>query len=78
VKINKKYIALMKEIAHISKEDMEDYNLKMFTHAMYFLKEHASLKKPIPKDFLTSLLSNLWTKILVTRGNLLLTELMNP
>ncbi len=41
----------MKQTIHISKEDMEDYNVVMFTHAMDFLKEHASLKKPIPKLF---------------------------
>jgi hypothetical protein len=28
----------MKQIAHISKENMEDYNLAMFTHAMDFFK----------------------------------------
>jgi hypothetical protein len=39
---------------NISKEDMENYNWAMFTHAMDFFKEHVSLKKPIPKQFFTS------------------------
>jgi len=38
----------MKQNVNISKDDMEDYNLAMFTHSMDFFKEHASLKKPIP------------------------------
>jgi hypothetical protein len=44
---------------NISKNDMEDYNLAMFTHAMDFFKEHASLKKLILKHFFTNLLNNL-------------------
>jgi hypothetical protein len=43
----------------------------MFTHAMDFLKECASLKKSIPKHFFKNLLNNLLTKDLVTFGNLL-------
>jgi hypothetical protein len=70
-KIDKKNLALLKQIVHISKEDIEDYNLAMFTHAMDFFKEHTSLKKPIPKLFFTSLLSDLLTKDLVMLGNLL-------
>jgi hypothetical protein len=31
---------------------MEDYHLAMFTHAMEFFQEWASLKKSIPKYFL--------------------------
>jgi hypothetical protein len=31
-------MALMKQTTHISKEDMEDKNLAMFTHAMDFFK----------------------------------------
>jgi len=38
-KIDKKTLALLKHIVHISKENMEDYNLAMFTHAMDFFKE---------------------------------------
>jgi hypothetical protein len=49
VNINKKNIALLKHVVHISKEDMKYYNLVMFTHAMDFFKEHASLKKLFPK-----------------------------
>jgi len=44
-KINDESIALMKHTTHISKEDMEDYNLAMFTHAMDFFQEHMNLKK---------------------------------
>jgi hypothetical protein len=78
MKIDKKSITLMKQTAHISKEDMEDYNLVMFTHAMDFFKKHASLKKLIPKHVFTSLLSDLLTKDLVTLGNLLSTNFMKP
>jgi hypothetical protein len=40
VKIDKENLALFKQIVHISKENMEDYNLTMFTNAMDFFKEH--------------------------------------
>ncbi len=66
----------MRQIANISKSDMEDYNLAMFTHAINFFKECASLKKPIPKHFFTSLLTNLSIEDLVTLGNLLSIEFM--
>ncbi len=52
--INNESLALLKQIVNIWKEDMEDYHQPMFTHAMDFFKEHASLKKPIPKCFSTS------------------------
>jgi len=35
----------MKHTTHISKEDMEYYNLATFTHAMDFFQEHMNLKK---------------------------------
>jgi hypothetical protein len=57
---------------------MEDYILVMFTHAKDFLKECASLKKPIPEHFFISLLNDLSTKDLVTLGNLRSTEFMKP
>jgi hypothetical protein len=63
---------------NISKDDMEDYNLAMFTHAMNFFKECASLKKPIPKHFFTSLLNELSIEDLLTFGNLISIEFMNP
>jgi hypothetical protein len=47
LKINKENIALLKQIVNIQ-EDMEDYHWAMFTHAMDFFKERASLKKLIP------------------------------
>ncbi len=77
-KIDKENFALFKQIVHISKEDMEDYNLAMFTHAMDFFKEHTNLKKLILKHFFTSLLSNLLTKDLVMLGNLLSIKFMKP
>jgi hypothetical protein len=49
---------------NISKNDMEDYNLAMFTHVMdffEFFEEHASLKKLILEHFFTSLLNDLST-----------------
>jgi hypothetical protein len=78
VKIEKENISLLKQIVHISKENMEDYNLAMFTHAMDFFKEHVSLKKSIPKHFFISLLNDLSTKDLVTLGNLLSKKFMKP
>jgi len=35
-KINKKSLALLKQIINILKEDMEDYHWAIFTHAMHF------------------------------------------
>ncbi len=71
-KIDKESISLFKHTIHICKEDMEDKNFAVFTHAMDFFKKCMSLKKPIPKHFFTSLLSNLSTKNLVNLSNLLL------
>jgi hypothetical protein len=68
----------MKQIVNISKDDMEDYNLALFTHAMYFFKDCANLKKPIPKHFFTSLLNNLLIEDLLTLGNLLFIKFINP
>jgi hypothetical protein len=45
---------------------------------MDFFRECASLKKPIPKHFFTSLLNNLSTKDLVTLANLLSIKFMKP
>ncbi len=67
-----------REFVNISKDDMEDYNLAMFTHAMDFFLKHASLKKPIPVHFFISLLNGLLIKDLLTLGNLLSTKFMNP
>jgi hypothetical protein len=57
---------------------MENYNLAMFTHAMDFFREHASLKKLVPKHFVISKLDDLSTEELVTLGNLLSTKFMKP
>jgi hypothetical protein len=77
-KNDKKSLSIMKQSVNISRDDMEDYNLAMFTHAMDFFKKHASFKKPIPKNFFTSLLNKLLTKDLLKNGNLLSIEFMNP
>jgi hypothetical protein len=45
----------------------------MFTDAMDFFQQHASLKKPVPKHFFPSLLKNFSTEDLVTLRNLLST-----
>jgi hypothetical protein len=50
----------------------------MFTHAIDFCQEHASLKKPVPEHFFPSLLKDLSTEDLVTLGSLLSTEFMEP
>jgi hypothetical protein len=44
----------------------------VYTCHGFFLK-HASLNKPIPKDFFTSLLNDLLIEDLVTLGNLIST-----
>ncbi len=77
-KIDKESFTLLKQTINIPKEDMEDYQHVMFTHAMGFFQEWASLKKPIPKHLFTSLLKDLLTKDLVILGNLLSTEFMEP
>jgi hypothetical protein len=43
-KINKESLALLKHNVNISKDNMEDYNWAMFTHAMDIFKECVSLK----------------------------------
>jgi hypothetical protein len=63
----------MTQIVNIFKNDVEDYNLALFTHAINFFKELASLKKLIWKHFFTSLFYDLSTEDLVTLGNLLST-----
>jgi hypothetical protein len=77
-KINKENVSLFKQTIHISKGNMEDYNLAIFTNAMDFFEEHMSLKKSIPEHFFTSLLNDLSTEDLVTFGNLLLIKCMKP
>jgi hypothetical protein len=71
VKIDKDSLAILKQTINIPKEDMENYYWTMFTNAMDFFNEHASLKNPIPKHLFTSLLNDLSTKDLITFGNLL-------
>jgi hypothetical protein len=66
-----------KETINVSKEDMENYNLAMFRHAMDFFREHVNLKKSVPKQFFISLFNNLSIGYLVTLGNLLSTKFMN-
>jgi hypothetical protein len=71
-------ISLIKQTVNISKENVEDYKLAMFTHAMNLFKECANLKWSIPEHFFTSLLSDLSIQDLVTLGNLLPTKFMKP
>jgi hypothetical protein len=52
-------LSIMKQSVKISKDDMEDYNLAMFTHVINFFKECVSLKKRILEHFFTSLLNDL-------------------
>jgi hypothetical protein len=78
VKINKESLATFKQIANIPKKDMENYHWVMFTHAMNFFKECASLEKPILRHFFTSLLSDLLTEDLVTLKNLISIEFLKP
>jgi hypothetical protein len=77
-KIEKESFAILKQTINIPKENMEYYHWVMFTHTMDFFKECASLKKPIPQHFFTSLLNNLSTEELVTHGNLLSTKFLKP
>jgi hypothetical protein len=76
-KINKESLALLKETINIPKEDIENYHWVMFTHAMKLFQACASLKKPIPKHFFTSLLHDLLMEDLVSLGNRLSTKLRN-
>jgi hypothetical protein len=46
--MDKKHLSILRQSVKISKDDMEDYNLAMFTHAMDFFKECVNFKKPIP------------------------------
>jgi hypothetical protein len=78
VKIDKESLCIMKQSVKLSKNDMEDYNLTMFTHVMDFFKECANLKKPIPKHSFISLLNDLSIEDLLTLENLLSTKFMNP
>jgi hypothetical protein len=77
VKMDKENLFIMRQSVNISKDDMEDYNLAMFPHAMDFFKECGSLNKPILEHFFTSLLNDLSTKDLLTFGNLLSIEFKN-
>jgi len=77
-KMDKESFSLLKHIIHIFKEDMEDYNLAMFTHAMDFFKESMNLKKHVLEHFFTSLLNNLSREDLVTFGKLFSMEFMKP
>jgi hypothetical protein len=77
VKINKESLTLLKQTINITKEDMEDYHLVMFTHAMNFFQEQA-FEKSIPKHFFTSLLKDLSTEDSITLGNLFSIAFMEP
>jgi hypothetical protein len=44
-KVDKEIISILKQIVNISKENMEDYNLAMFTHAMDFFRKCVNFEK---------------------------------
>jgi hypothetical protein len=50
----------------------------MFKHAMEFLKQHASLKRPLPKHYFTSLLKDLSNEDLVAYVNNITTKFGKP
>jgi hypothetical protein len=50
-KVNKESISIFKQTINISKEDMEDYNLDMHTHAMDFFKKSANLRSQFQNIF---------------------------
>jgi hypothetical protein len=50
-KSDKESLSIMKQSVNISRDDMEDYNLAMFTHAMDFFKKHASLESQFQRIF---------------------------
>jgi len=58
-KIDKESLFIMRQSVNISKDDMEDYNLAMFTHVMDIFKERVSFKMSILDHFFTSLLNDL-------------------
>jgi hypothetical protein len=58
VKINKENLTLLKQTINITKEDMEKYRWVMFTHALNFLQEQASLKKINSITFFYELIVN--------------------
>jgi len=50
-KSDKESLSIMKQSVNISRDDMEDYNLAMFTHAMDFFKKRASLESQFQRIF---------------------------
>jgi hypothetical protein len=54
-------------------QDIKNYHQVMFRHAMEFLKQCASLKKPLPKHYFISFLKYLSNEDLVTLCGLLAT-----
>jgi hypothetical protein len=75
--MDKKNISIMRQSVDIFKDDMEDYNLAMFTHAMDFFKERVNFKKLILEHFFSSLLNDLSIEDLLMLKNLLSIEFMN-
>jgi hypothetical protein len=75
--MDKENLSIMNQNVNIAKDDMEDYNLAMFTHVMDFFKKCANLKKLILKHFFPTLLNDLSIEDLLTLGNLLSTKFTN-
>ncbi len=55
----------MRQNVNISKDDMEDYSLAMFTHAMDFSKEKCEFYKVDPNAFFHKLIERIVNKRLV-------------
>ncbi len=53
---------IMRQSANISKDDMEDYNLAMFTHAMDFLHMQCEFKEVNSKAFFHKLIERFVNK----------------
>jgi hypothetical protein len=66
--MDKENLFIMGRSVNISKDDMEDYNLPMFTHAMNSFKEHLSFKKPILEHFFHKLIEQFVNRKLVNIG----------
>jgi len=71
--MDKENLFIMRQNVNLSMDDMGDYNLAMFTHAIDIFKTRANLKKSILEHFFTRLLNDLLIEDLLTLGNLLST-----
>jgi hypothetical protein len=70
-KVDKESISIFKQTVNISKEDMEDYNFAMFTHAMDFFRKCVSLRSQfqsifyqLTQQFVDKGLGNTWELVI--------------